>query len=115
MAGSIRDWPALLRKCYDNVSPGGWVECSDWDLLPYSTDDSMPADDAVLQLHEHLVEGTDKLGRTVRPGPRLEEWVKGAGFVNVKHEWRVVPFGMWAKSEKHVRPGFLNVGERLFC
>lgn len=72
MAGSIKDWPGLLRNCYDSLKPGGWVECSDWDLLPYATDGSVPEDDAVLRLHQLLVEATDKLGRTVRPGPRLE-------------------------------------------
>ncbi|KAF9637425.1 Methyltransferase type 11 [Lasiodiplodia theobromae] len=108
MAGSIQDWPQLLRNCYDGLAPGGWVECSDWDLLPYSTDASMPEDDAVLRLHQYLVEATDKLGRTVRPGPNLEEWVKDAGFVNVKHELRVVPFGMWAKNEKHKKAGAVN-------
>lgn len=103
MAGSIQDWPALLKNCYNSLSPGGWIECSDWDLLPYSTDGSVPEDDAMLKLHQYLVEATDKLGRTARPGPNLEKWVKDAGFVNVKHEWRVVPFGLWAKSKKHVR------------
>lgn len=108
MAGSIQDWPALLKNCYNSLSPGGWIECSDWDLLPYATDGSMPEDDAMLKLHQYLVEATDKLGRTVRPGPSLEKWVKDAGFVNVKHEWRVVPFGLWAKSKKHKKSGALN-------
>ncbi|EOD51501.1 putative methyltransferase type 11 protein [Neofusicoccum parvum UCRNP2] len=108
MAGSIQDWPALLKNCYNSLSPGGWIECSDWDLLPYSTDGSVPEDDAMLKLHQYLVEATDKLGRTARPGPNLEKWVKDAGFVNVKHEWRVVPFGLWAKSKKHKKSGALN-------
>ncbi|KAF4314539.1 Methyltransferase type 11 [Botryosphaeria dothidea] len=82
MAGSIKDWPGLLRNCYDSLKPGGWVECSDWDLLPYATDGSVPEDDAVLRLHQLLVEATDKLGRTVRPGPRLEGGSRMPGAIN---------------------------------
>jgi trans-aconitate methyltransferase len=26
MAGSIKDWPRLVRQIYDNLKPGGWFE-----------------------------------------------------------------------------------------
>ncbi|KAF6803339.1 methyltransferase domain-containing protein [Colletotrichum sojae] len=36
MTGSIRDWPTYLRNCYDNLSPGGYLELNDIDAIPTS-------------------------------------------------------------------------------
>ncbi|KAK1464521.1 methyltransferase domain-containing protein [Colletotrichum cuscutae] len=32
MAGSLSDWPTLVRRVYENLRPGGWVEFQDYDF-----------------------------------------------------------------------------------
>ncbi|KAF2146549.1 uncharacterized protein K452DRAFT_294114 [Aplosporella prunicola CBS 121167] len=108
MGGSIKDWPALIKRSYDNLAPHGYAEFQDWDLLPYATDGSCPPDHHVLQLNRLVVDGCARVGRTGRPGPRLEDWVKEAGFVDVRAERRIIPLGVWPKDPTYKKVGALN-------
>ncbi len=40
MAASIHDWPKLVAAIYDNLTPGGYAEFQDFDLLYTSSDGS---------------------------------------------------------------------------
>lgn len=39
-------------------------------------------------------------GRTLRPGKKLEGWVRDAGFANVHVVKNVLPIGAWPKDPK---------------
>ncbi|KAF4303670.1 Methyltransferase type 11 [Botryosphaeria dothidea] len=86
MAGSIADWPRLFRQAFAATKPGGWAEFSDYEMNYYSDDGSMPEDSNMKKLAELLVEGCDKIGRTVSPGPKLKGWMEQAGFENIQQE-----------------------------
>ncbi|KAL2012275.1 hypothetical protein VTN00DRAFT_4993 [Thermoascus crustaceus] len=80
MAGAIRDWPRLVRQCFENLSPGGWVEFQDIDTRLYSEgDDSVGPDNKVREMLDLLCEACDRIGRTLDPGSLLEG-VRDAGF-----------------------------------
>lgn len=101
LAGSIRDWPRLVSQAYACTKPGGWVEFQDWDCMVESHDGSISKDNPLWRWHEECngrIEGT----ATGRPGPRLEEWVKAAGFVNVVVEKFPIPLGTWPKNKNLV-------------
>lgn len=46
-----------------------------------------------------MIEAFEKMGRTVDVVDRMEGWLGGAGFVDVKGEGREVPVGGWAAAE----------------
>ncbi|OCL03488.1 methyltransferase domain-containing protein [Glonium stellatum] len=113
MAGSIQDWPKLIRQCYENTAPNGWVEFQDFDLRNYSEDNSIDAENKVLELYNLLIDGCEKAGRTACPGPRLENWVEEAGFRNVRHETFRLPLGPWPKDPRMKNIGALNLMQFL--
>jgi len=100
MAGSIVDWPGLMRQCYQNLKPGGWVEFQDIDLRNYSEDDSINDGNQVFDFHEKLIEACDAGGRSVRAGVMLKDWVEETGFINIHHEVFRIPLGPWAKDKR---------------
>ena len=84
-----------------SVKPGGWVEFQDWNSYPYSEDGSLK--DTALERYFNEVYGAfEKEGYEVGPGPKLEQWFKEAGFVNIHVEKFVIPYGVWPKDKRLV-------------
>lgn len=80
-----------------SVKPGGWVEFQDWDGYPSSADGSFNGT-ALQRYFDELNGAFEEAGDEVRPGPRLEQWFKDAGFVNIHVEQFVIPYGIWPKD-----------------
>ncbi|KAM0274360.1 hypothetical protein ACHAQH_007926 [Verticillium albo-atrum] len=100
MAGSIKDWPRLVRQIFDNLKPGGWVEFQDSNNMIYSDDDSLKQDNSLVVLMNGLMEACDKIGRTMNPAPSTKEWVEKAGFQQVKQQIFKSPVGNWPKDAR---------------
>ncbi|KAL1991241.1 hypothetical protein VTN49DRAFT_5745 [Thermomyces lanuginosus] len=96
---SIRDFGRLIKQCYRSVKPGGWVEFQDWDGYPYSEDGSFNGTD-VQKYYDEVYGAFEKAGYECRPGPKLEEWFKDAGFVNIQAKKFQVPYGVWPKDPR---------------
>lgn len=72
-----------------------------------------------------LIEAARKIGREPCPGPKLEGWVRDAGFTNVTHHRYRYPIGPWAKDPHMKQVGTYNIAQvlggleafslRLFC
>lgn len=108
MAGSIADWPGLVKQCYENLRPGGIVELQDGDFIVYSEDGSLKG----TWLEEwslDFVRAAQKVGRTVQPGPQLETWIREAGFEDIHHEKVQLPLGIWPKDKKMKDVGAFNL------
>lgn len=108
MAGSIKDWPKLMRQCHQNLSPGGWVEFQDFDIEYYSQDGTLTEEHALLRWLRLTQEAAGKLGRTLRVGKELESWVHKAGFENVQVFRTRVPVGRWPKDKRLKQMGIIN-------
>lgn len=48
------------------------------------------------------VDASHRFGRDLCPGPKLEGWMKDAGFEEIWHEKFRLPIGPWAK-DKHLK------------
>ena len=99
MAGSIADWPKLIRTCYDNLNPGGIAEFQDGDFLIYSEDGSYK-DSWYEKWNIDFEKAARMGGRHVRPGPHLYEWFTEAGYEDIHHEKLRMPVGIWPKDRK---------------
>ncbi|OAL30125.1 hypothetical protein AYO20_08928 [Fonsecaea nubica] len=125
MAGAIRNWPQLMRRTFENLKPGAWAEFADLDIDYYSQDGTLTEDDALSRWIKIAAQGMEDLGRSLRPGKRLEGWMRDAGFVNVNVVRTPVPVGTWPRDKRLKRIGLLNfiqlhegltgLNVRLFC
>ncbi|KAI9814860.1 MAG: hypothetical protein M1832_005662 [Thelocarpon impressellum] len=115
MAGAIRDWPKLLKQCYEHTAPDGYAEFHDFDYWSFDDDDSQK-DTAFLRWNRGTLEGMSKVDMDPRPGPKLEQWLKDAGFVDVYAKKHKLPLGPWPEDERLKKIGawyLLNIFEGL--
>ncbi|KAH6884116.1 S-adenosyl-L-methionine-dependent methyltransferase [Thelonectria olida] len=125
MTCCILDWPKLTKQVYDNLAPGGWAEFQDYDLQYYSDDGTLTEKHSTLKWINTLLGAARQLKREPCPGPLQKDWVKDAGFVNVKHQVFKIPIGPWAKDARLKDLGMCNLAQtleglegfslRLFC
>ncbi|TDZ36934.1 Secondary metabolism regulator LAE1 [Colletotrichum spinosum] len=113
MLVSIKDWPALVENIFENLNPGGWVEFQDLDGLYYSEDGSYNEEHVTRQWNKDILQACDIIGRTGCPGPKLEGWVRDAGFAEISHEKFKIPFGPWPKDPYYKHIGMLNLAQLL--
>ncbi|KAL4923692.1 class I SAM-dependent methyltransferase [Aspergillus undulatus] len=100
MAGSIKDWPRLIKQCFDNLKPGGWLELQETANRLYSEDGSLKGDSYMVKMIDGLIEACDRIGRTMDPAPSMEGWVREAGFDKVLVQKIKLPVGVWPKDAR---------------
>lgn len=108
LAGSIRDWPRLMRQAFKCTKPGGWVEFQDWDCMIQSLDKSIPETSALWRWHVAVL-GRLQKSLNGSPGPSLEKWMREAGFINIVAKKYVIPHNIWPKDERLKQIGALNL------
>ena len=90
MAGSIADWPKLLKQAFDHLRPGGWIEVTDFDAWASTDDNSLPETSSYYEFQVRLDEAAKKFGRNMNMGPLHEQNLLAAGFVDVVVDIRKV-------------------------
>ncbi|KAF6808586.1 UMTA methyltransferase [Colletotrichum sojae] len=113
MAGSIQDWPKLVENIYANLNPGGWAEFQDMTCEFYSDDGSYTEKNATWGWNKTLVRTLESLGRDPNPAPKLEGWVRDAGFESIYHQKIKTPIGPWPKDPRHKDLGLVNLAQVL--
>ncbi|EQL34605.1 uncharacterized protein BDCG_05258 [Blastomyces dermatitidis ER-3] len=109
MYAAIRDWPRLVERCFEHLTPGGWAEFQDFDVHWYSDDGSYDPKSALGRWFSLFYEAARQHGRELAPGPRLEGLVRGAGFTDVVVKKMRVPVGRWPKDPKLKTVGTWNL------
>ena len=56
---------------------------------------------------DEVIEGIKKFKLEPEPGPKLEGWVRDAGFENIHQRLLPIPVGQWPKDKKLVLATFL--------
>ncbi|EFQ24904.1 methyltransferase domain-containing protein [Colletotrichum graminicola] len=113
MAGSLGDWPKLMRRVFRNTNPGGWVEFQDYNLRWKSDDGSLTEKHFTNEAVNNFLEACKLVNREPAPGPKLEGWVKDAGFVNITHQKFKIPVGDWPKDPHYKECGLINLMQTL--
>ncbi|KAL2055311.1 hypothetical protein ABVK25_004649 [Lepraria finkii] len=112
----IKDWPKLLRQCFENTKPGGMVECIENDLKVTSPDGSLKSDMALYKFNREFLKASVESGMEPSPGPLLEDLMKKAGFEDVTATKFVWPVGTWP-ADKHLKEigawNYLQIQEGL--
>jgi Methyltransferase domain len=103
MAGSIKNWPGLVKRIFEHLKPGGWAEFSEFDIDLKSQDNTIPKDYKPQEMLNFLATALDKIGRPIGMGSKLKGLVEDAGFTNIGYKTIQLPIGIWPKDEKLVR------------
>ncbi|EXL90215.1 S-adenosyl-L-methionine-dependent methyltransferase [Fusarium oxysporum II5] len=102
---SVQDWPVYLRKIYQNLAPGGYVELQDIDVIMKSDDGTLTEDNALLKWNKLLNEAAIKLGRPFEKTDAFKNIMAEVGFTNIvttRFKW---PTNRWAKDKKYKELG----------
>ncbi|KAI8258795.1 Secondary metabolism regulator LAE1 [Colletotrichum sp. SAR 10_98] len=105
MTSSIGDWSVYLRKCYENLKPGGYVELQEIDLFATSDDGTLKPESALMRWCNLLMEASEKFGRPFVRGPTLKDIMTAAGFVDVSITVLKWPTNSWPKDPKYKEIG----------
>jgi hypothetical protein len=93
-----------------HTKPGGWVEFQDYDLNFYTSTNGTYKKDGPFHLWvQKVIESVAKYGIEAEPGPKLEDWVKEAGFQNVVCKVFPFPMGTWPKDKRLKEIGAFNL------
>jgi hypothetical protein len=113
MAACIANWPLLVGRVYENLAAGGWAEFQDFDLVFYSQNGPLKQDSNILFWSNQMFHAVRQTNREPHPGPKLERWVRNAGFANVRCKKFTLPIGSWAKQRRQKEIGLLNLAQLL--
>lgn len=84
------DHLAVIRKAYDNLEPGGWLEMMDPTFEALCTDGTC-AGTQIERMFALVLEAGRKVGRDFCVARRYKEFLQQAGFVDVVEEAGPVP------------------------
>ncbi|KAK1452046.1 methyltransferase domain-containing protein [Colletotrichum melonis] len=114
MTGAINDWDLYLRRCYDNLEPGGWIELQELDVHVTSDDGTLTPHHALSHWSRLLAAASQKLGRPYIDPRALATGdpttgLAAAGFVDVSVTTFKWPLNEWPKSAKHKQLGRIQL------
>jgi len=101
MAYAIQNWPRLVQQIYTHITPGGFVEFTDYDLT-YRSDDGTLNNTTLKQWGDDMPRAGRLHGREPCPGLYLEQWVRNAGFTEIVHKVYKLPVGPWP-ADQHLK------------
>ncbi|KAF4480907.1 Secondary metabolism regulator LAE1 [Colletotrichum fructicola Nara gc5] len=105
LTSAVSDWKIYLTKCFENLTPGGWLELQEADVWPFSDDNTFPKDSAFARMAILLKEAAAKMGRPWFDLPSLKTMMLEVGFVDVRlklHKW---PINDWPNDQRYKNIG----------
>ncbi|KAF6825032.1 methyltransferase domain-containing protein [Colletotrichum musicola] len=101
-------WEDLLRKAYDHLEPGGYIELQDNAFPIAAVDDSLDGT-AVARWSSLLLQGTEAIGRSARAPASFARMLRDAGFEDVVERREYWPLTPWVRDRRlHDRAGWVN-------
>ncbi|KAL2112294.1 hypothetical protein VUR80DRAFT_7981 [Thermomyces stellatus] len=105
MAGSFSDYEDYIKKAYDALEPGGYLELQDIHA-PFSCDDDTMAGTQTEQLGNLFLEASLALGRPLNVAPTYKDIMKKVGFVDIVEKPLKWPLGIWPKDKHFKEVGY---------
>ncbi|KAI8166649.1 Secondary metabolism regulator LAE1 [Colletotrichum sp. SAR 10_70] len=98
MTSSVGDWPQYLKKCYDNLKPGGYLELQEGDLFPTSDDGTLSKDSPLMKWADLLYDASVKFGKPFVENSTLRDLMVDAGFESVTMSTYKWPSNNWPRD-----------------
>lgn len=109
---SLRDLPTLMRRIYENLQPGGYVEFMEMLMVIEAIDDTL-ANTVLPRWHWLITEGVRRIGREPMLALHTRQLLQDAGFVNIVEKKFAVPINPWARGDEQKVRGALMLANLL--
>ncbi|KAB5578083.1 S-adenosyl-L-methionine-dependent methyltransferase [Coniochaeta sp. 2T2.1] len=96
----LKDKELLLKRAYEHMKPGGWVEIQEFDARAHCDDGTLAEDAPLKRFFDTAEQAVKTFGMDFRAGEKLREPLEKAGFVNVTCVTHKVPIGTWPKDKR---------------
>lgn len=93
------DFGAMMRKCYDNLQPGGWIELQDC-ALDLKCDDNTTVGTVLPEFFAAMNRGAAMVGRSLLRPKEFRGYLEAAGFHGVQVVELCVPGSPWPEDPK---------------
>ncbi|KAB8068095.1 putative TAM domain methyltransferase [Aspergillus leporis] len=100
LQGSVSDYDQLLQQAFRSLTPGGWFEFSDADIIICGDDDTLQDASNLLEANRLVLEASAQLGKVMGTARQHRRRLLDAGFTNIREETYKIPLSPWAKSPK---------------
>jgi len=106
MQMAVKDWDRYVDQVYKNLTPGGWVELSEYGFIAKS--DSPSYQNSKTKLYfDTFGRAINAMGMTPLTPQRLEEALTKRGFTEVQIIEKKFPIGPWPKDKHKKQLGLL--------
>ncbi|KAF6829834.1 methyltransferase domain-containing protein [Colletotrichum plurivorum] len=108
MTSSLADWKEYITNCFNNLTPGGYLEVQEAEMAFLSDDASLPADAALVRFAELLKAAGAKFGRRFVVASELRDLMREVGFQDVslsRYKW---PMNDWPRDARFRELGMWN-------
>ena len=88
LVSAIRDWPSMIRRCYEHLKPGGWIEIPDVTIGTYSdTFDWRDESSALMRWYQCYRRGASAIGIDGFANKKRAEHLAAAHFTQISEEF----------------------------
>ncbi|KAF6838462.1 methyltransferase domain-containing protein [Colletotrichum musicola] len=108
MTSSLADWKEYITNCFNNLTPGGYLELQEAEMAFLSDDASLPADAALVRFAELVKAAGAKFGRRFVVASELRDLMREVGFQDVslsRYKW---PMNDWPRDARFRELGMWN-------
>ncbi|KAF5013416.1 hypothetical protein FDECE_604 [Fusarium decemcellulare] len=105
---SVKDWKSYLEKIYQHLTPGGYVELQDVDVIMGSDDGTLTEDTTLYKWCRFLDEAAAKFNRSFERTTKFKDLLKEVGFVDVVETRFKWPTNRWPRDKKFKELGAWN-------
>ncbi|UZP43229.1 hypothetical protein NXS19_011045 [Fusarium pseudograminearum] len=105
---SVQNWKSYLTKIYENLTPGGYVELQDVDVIMGSDDGTLKPDTTMYKWCQLLDEAAGTFNRSFERTTNFKTLLQEVGFVEVvetRYKW---PTNGWPRDKKYKELGHWN-------
>lgn len=106
---AIRDWDRLVKRAFDHLKPGGWLELSSSVPDPGSDDNTIPENSAWVQFTDIFFEIGEKLGASGHAPKLWKAKLEAQGFEEVHEHIFKIPCNAWPRDKRLKSIGALEL------
>lgn len=96
----------IIKQAFDNLNPGGWLECQELDVVVRCDDGTMAPDNALGAWAGELVRISALANKPLDTPRHIKGWLADAGFVDVQEREIKIPTCAWPEDRTQREMGW---------